>query len=208
MAKRTIAGLSPTRKPARSIALAGRTRQRILALGRRALEKGGPEAVSMRQIAQRAGITPMALYYYFQGRDALLKELCRSEFDRLRKYFSARGRAPGLQRPLLAYLDYALGHPRMFLYLFSDVRNDARKFPDDFREGKSPTLNLLAGEIRRGMEEGRFKKDDLWEVALSAWAQAHGLIVLYLGGRFNVKEDEFKRLYTRSLRRLWHGLKS
>jgi hypothetical protein len=96
----------------------------------------------------------------------------------------------------------------MFLYLFSDVRNDARKFPDDFREGKSPTLNLLAGEIRRGMEEGRFKKDDLWEVALSAWAQAHGLIVLYLGGRFNVKEDEFKRLYTRSLRRLWHGLKS
>jgi hypothetical protein len=56
------------------------------------------------------------------------------------------------------------------------------------------------------MRLGKLKRDDVWEVAMELWAQAHGYLMLYHGGRFHLSEEEFRKLVHRSLRRLLHGL--
>ena len=107
-----------------------------------------------------------------------------------------------------AYLDYAFERPHIFDYVFSNSRPDARRFPDDFRERRSPTLNPVADAVAKWMEQGSLRKDDVWEVALQLWAHAHGYVVLYRAGRFRLSQDELKQLVHRSMRRMLYGLKA
>lgn len=166
----------------------------------------------MRRVAAAAGITPMAIYYHFPNREGLLRIVVDREFDR----FAERIATPRPSRSFTdqmihlmdAYLDYAFARPRIFDYVFSNPRSDARRFPDDFRARRSPTLNLTADTVTHWMQKGRLRRDDAWEIALELWAQAHGYLMLYRGGRFNLSEEKFRILVQRSLRRLINGLKA
>jgi AcrR family transcriptional regulator len=176
------------------------------------LEKEGPEAVSMRRVASSAGITPMAIYYHFSNRDALLKALTEKEFLKLRETLEATGwrqlKAPfdRLTRMMKGYSTYALAHPRVYDYVFSRSRKDVRRFPQDFRARLSPALELIAECVAEAMQCGALKQDDVWEVSLQLWAQAHGYVALYRAGRFALSEEAFLKLCGRALRRLLDGL--
>ncbi|HEX4021471.1 MAG TPA: WHG domain-containing protein [Acidobacteriaceae bacterium] len=178
----------------------------------RILEEEGPENVSMRRIARELGITPMAIYYYYPDRQALLKSVTDAEFGKLLRFFEIRQRqTPRNQRLLMimdGYLDYAFARPRVFDYVFSKNREGARQFPDGFRNRQSPTLNPIADAIAEGMQTGELKQDDVWEVAMELWAHAHGYVALYHAGRFNLTERQFRMLVRRSIRRLLDGLKT
>lgn len=187
------------------------TADRIATAALHILEREGPEAVSMRKVAQAVGITPMAIYHHFPSRAALLETITDREFHTLVAAFDAsvaRGTAETrLFRLMDNYIDYALEHPRVFDYVFSQYRAGARRFPDDFHARRSPTLNRVADTVDEAMRQGRLRRDDVWEVALEFWAHAHGYVTLYRAGRFSLAEAQFRRLYRRSLRRLLDGLK-
>ena len=46
------------------------------------------------------------------------------------------------------------------------------------------------------MEEGKLKKDDIWEIALELLAHAHGYVMLYRAGRFNLSQTDFRKSRT------------
>jgi len=185
----------------------GRIYQCALAI----LESEGPQAVSMRRIARDIGITPMAIYHHFPSREALLDKVVDTEFERLAGFFRepVKGSTASarIAHIMDGYMDYALAHPRIFDYVFSSPRPGARRFPDDFRARRSPTLNVTADALSDWMKAGELHRDDVWELAMALWAHVHGYLALYRGGRFNLTEDEFRKLVRRSLRRFFHGLK-
>lgn len=187
------------------------TAGRITAVALRLLEQGGPDAVRMRRIAQAVGITPMAIYHHFPSREDLLKSITDREFEKMVTFIEhRRGRGSPTARLLQVmdyYLDYAFARPKIFDYVFSQYRTDARRFPNDFRARRSPTLTRVADVIAGAMQTGRLRKDDVWEVALQLWAHAHGYVALFRAGRFALSERQFRLLYHRSVRRLLHGLK-
>lgn len=41
---------------------------------------------------------------------------------------------------------------------------------------------------------------------MTLWAEAHGLIVLFLGNRFSCDTDAFRQIYSRSLETVLRGL--
>jgi hypothetical protein len=90
--------------------------------------------------------------------------------------------------------------------MFQVLRSGARKYPADFRAKRSPTGVLMESDIAEAIAQGSLADDDPLEVGLTLWAQMHGLIVLYLGGRVGMSEERFRRLYRRSLKRLLTGL--
>jgi AcrR family transcriptional regulator len=186
------------------------TELRIRRTALRLLEKEGPEAVTMRRLARSIGITPMAIYHHFATREALLREVVDAEFG---LFLDLLGKAPTydsveeqIEHALDAYLDYALARPRIFDYVFAKPREGARRFPEDFLAGHSPTLNPLAAAVAKWMDAGLIEKDDIWEVTLELWAHAHGYIALYRAGRFSLPPEDFKALVHRSMQRLFHGL--
>ena len=188
------------------------TKERIARCALRILEAEGPEAVSMRRVATEVGITPMAIYYHFPNRERLLRIVADREFDRFAERITtlrpSRSFTDQMIHIMDAYLDYALARPRIFDYVFSNPRPDARRFPDDFRARRSPTLNLTADTVAYWMRKGRLRRDDVWEIAMEMWAHVHGYLMLYRGRRFNLSEEEFRILVQRSLRRLVNGLKA
>jgi AcrR family transcriptional regulator len=188
------------------------TAEHIAKVALEILESEGPEAVSMRRIAQAVGVTPMAIYHHFPNRQALLDVVVDREFTRFLESIqshTARGSIESLIADCMdAYIDYAFDRPRIFDYVFSQPRLNARRYPDDFRARRSPTLNPIADLVSRAMDSGYLKKDDMWEIALELWAHVHGYIVLYRAGRFQLSEAEFRKLVQRSMRRLIHGLKA
>ncbi len=188
------------------------TSERIFAAALAILEEDGPDAVSMRRVADAVGITPMAIYHHFPNRDALLNTVTDREFAKFLGYIEGRPQRGSPEAQLVgameAYIDYAFDRPRIFDYVFSQPRPGARRYPEDFRARRSPTLNPIADGVRSAMRSGLFRKDDVWEIALELWSLVHGYLMLYRGGRFNLSETEFRALVRRALRRLIHGLKA
>ena len=113
------------------------TSDKILRAALKLFERGGAEAVSMRRIADAVGITPMAIYRHFPNREALLKRLSDDSFQAIAHEWAAHATHPDVLERLLAlltpYLDYALANPHLFDHAFSQRRDDARRFPEDFR---------------------------------------------------------------------------
>jgi AcrR family transcriptional regulator len=174
------------------------------------LEAEGPQAVSMRRVANEVGVTAMAIYHHFPNREALLNAVVDSEFQQLAEFFGRSNRKRSFEASMVhimdGYIDYALAHPRIFDYVFSIPRAGARRFPDDFRARRSPTLNITADSVSSWMKLGKLKRDDPWEIAMELWAHAHGYLALWRAGRFDLSEEEFRKLVHRSLRRLLNGL--
>jgi AcrR family transcriptional regulator len=188
------------------------TEERIAETALNLLETGGEDGVSMRRVAAAVGITPMAIYHHFADRRALLNFVVDREFTKYSESLQATPRRGTYESQILtcmdAYIGYAFAHPRIFDYVFAQPRPGARRFPEDFRARRSPTLNPVADLLQKAMDAGYLKQDDVWEVAMELWAHTHGYVSLYRGGRFALSEKEFRALVRRSIRRMLHGLKA
>jgi AcrR family transcriptional regulator len=189
-----------------------RTTRRIAIAARRLLDKEGAEAVTMRRVAKAVGITPMAIYRHYPCRAALLNSLADEGFEQLAVRLTGKRFSRSIEERLKQmgeiYLDHALENPRLFELMFVKPREGARRYPQDFKAGGSPTANLMAEAVREGMESGDFLEDDVWEIVFEMGALSHGLIMLYLGGRMDVTPARFRALYRQSFVRYIRGIRN
>jgi AcrR family transcriptional regulator len=179
------------------------TRSRILGEARELFVEHGAKGVSMRGVAARAGITPMAIYRHFPGREALLESVVRQGHDRFLTYLQAAMAAPTPQarfvRSGAQYLRFAREHPRDYSVLFLEVGDASAKAP---RWQDAATFRFLVDRVRECADAGVLVVDDPEEVALSIWAHIHGLVSLHLARKLPRDERAFRRLCARSLGRL------
>lgn len=152
----------------------------------------------MRRVATAVGITPMAIYRYFDDRDAMLEQVADNAFVELDQRFtekSAGAPADGRLRELLEiHVDFALDQPRLYDFMFTAQRQAARRYPHDFRGGQSERFNPLADTVADGIAQGVLDDGEVWEISLLLAAFMHGLIRLYLGGRVDVPKAQFRAL--------------
>jgi AcrR family transcriptional regulator len=186
------------------------TAERIIAAARRLLEREGAEAVTMRRVGDAVGITAMAIYRHYPDRAALLNAVADQGFAELAGTVQ-RTRLPARIEPRLLrltdlFVDHALAHPRMFELMFLVPRKGARRYPRDFKAGRSPTANPLAATLQVGMARGELRTDDPWEIAFEIGALLEGLVMLYLGGRIGGGPRQLRALIRRSIRRYLHGI--
>jgi AcrR family transcriptional regulator len=186
------------------------TKQNIATAARHILDEEGADAVTMRRVADVASITPMAIYRHYKARAGLLKSLADKGFEDLteriaRKSFSGTT-GERLIKMAEIYLDHALDNPRLFELMFLVKREGARRYPLDFKAGRSPTASLMADAVGAGMQSGELLDDDAWEIVFEMGALSHGLIMLYLGGRIALRAPRFRAMYRRSFKRYIRGI--
>ena len=187
------------------------TAEKIVAAASRLLDREGADAVTMRRVAKAVGITPMALYRHFADREGLLNALAEAGFAQLTARV-AKTAIPAepeeqLRKNLDVFLDFGLSKPRLFELMFLKRREGARQFPGDFRAGRSPTAKFAAAALEAGMEQGIFRRDDVWEITFETGALLQGLVMLYVGGRVGASEQEFRELCHRAFGRYLHGIR-
>jgi AcrR family transcriptional regulator len=98
------------------------TREEIRAVAIELFAENGVEQTSLRQIAERLGITKAALYYHFPSKDELLAELARPMVEDLEAFVGrARNAGPGDARNVLeAYLELCHRHRRLLQSVLRD----------------------------------------------------------------------------------------
>jgi AcrR family transcriptional regulator len=188
-----------------------RTADSILVAARELLDREGPAAVAMRPVAERVGITPMAIYRHYTDRASLLNAVANQGFQELAARVLALQLKGDVQHRLTqvgdVFLDVALRFPNLYQLMFLVPRVGARVYPEDFKARRSPTFNPTINILEQAMSAGELRPDDPVEVAFEVSALSHGLIMLYLGGRVGQSEKDFRSLYQRSFRRYFDGLR-
>lgn len=183
------------------------TRARILAEAEAVVATEGARAVTMRGVAARVGVTPMALYRHFPGRDALMAAIVEEAQATFLKYLQRSLAEPTAERRFFAagdqYLAFGLGHPRRYAALFMDAGPSAPGTPG--REAAwedAATFRFLVDRIRDCAAEGVLAIDDAEDAALTVWAHVHGLVSLHLAGKLPADDARFRDIYRHSVRAL------
>ena len=158
-------------------------RSELLRTSRQLLDESGPGALSMREVARRAGCTHQAPYHYFANREAILAALVHEGFDELADRLASAHE--GLEskdlRAILtasgnAYVEFALRHPGVFRVMFRPDVCDPERFPEVVQAG-----GRARGELAR-LVKVVLGDDAPLEVEVLFWSGVHGLASLLLDG--------------------------
>lgn len=172
------------REPGRSRASgAGSLRDDLLRISRELLDEGGPDALSMREVARRAGCTHQAPYHYFANREAILAALVEAGFDELANRLCEAHDLVGTEdlgtvaeASGNAYVEFALTNPGVFRIMFRRDMCDPARFP-----GIQVASRRTYDELGR-LARIRFGEHAIREHETALWASVHGLAVLLLDG--------------------------
>ncbi len=154
------------------------TRRAILDAAEALLAAGGEEGLSIRELCQRAGVTPPTVYHHFGDKGALVARVvdaCFEEFDRA----TAAGDEPddpveALRWAFDRYLDYGRRHPTHYRLLFPRKRAQPSA-------PATASYERLVARVGRAAAGGRLRAP-VEDVAPAFWAAAHGVTSLVIAG--------------------------
>lgn len=135
------------------------------------LDEGGDGALSLREVARRAGVSPAAAYRHVPDKEALLARLAARGFAAFGA--ALRAAAAGMPgAPLdamgLAYVEFALDRPARFRLMFGPLAARAKdEALGEARGAAFAALSAVAGSRA---------------ASLGAWGLVHGLAMLLLDG--------------------------
>ncbi|WP_328601951.1 TetR-like C-terminal domain-containing protein [Nocardia terrae] len=144
-------------------------RQRQIAAAARALlDEQGPEALTMRNVAEVLGIKAPSLYKHVPDKTALEHLVVADGFAEIADALEAAV-PQGLTGIAAAYRDYAIGHPHVYrLMNYRPLRRDLLPAGLEERTAR-PLAAAVGGDPAR---------------ARALWAFAHGMVSLEIDGRF------------------------
>lgn len=182
------------------------TRARILRAAEGVVASAGVPALTMRGVAARVGVTPMALYRHFSGRHALLAAIVEEAQGTFLTYLQRSMAEQTAERRFFGaaeqYLAFGLGHPQSYAALFMAHTPMTAAQPGTGTWQDAATFRFLVDRIRDCTAEGVLRVDDPEDAALTIWAHVHGLVSLFLAGKLPADADRFRTIYHRSVRDL------
>jgi AcrR family transcriptional regulator len=144
----------------------------LRAAARTILEEEGLDALSLRSVARKAGVSHAAPYRHFASREALLVEIALEGFEILRADIRHAGSAPGLPTERIvhigaAYARFAAQHGGLLQLMFG------KEIPNRF---DFPELEDATNSIPETM--GDALGDQV--LGLAVWGTVHGIAILCL----------------------------
>ena len=143
-------------------------RDEILEVAVTVLEEAGPEALTMRELADRMGIRAPSLYKHVQDKDDIVAGVQEWALRDLARHLSAVP-GQGLVALAEAYRSWARAHPRLYEVATRRPLARERIAPGVEQAAAAPLVTAVGGDEH---------------VARALWALAHGLVDLELSDRF------------------------
>jgi AcrR family transcriptional regulator len=178
-------------------------REQVLAASLALIEDEGVAALSLREVARRAGVSHQAPYHHFGNKEGIVAELVVRGFTRLAERLEAAERMRGtssrrLMQAGVAYVDFALAEPASFRIMFMSELVDLSAFPAADAAGArayAPLVRLVTERHGRGRtpKPGSEAARRFDALVTMHWSLVHGLATLLLdsslGNRFATRES-------------------
>lgn len=164
----------------------GNLRAALLEAAAAEIASVGPAALSLRELARRAGVSHAAPAHHFGDKRGLFTALAAEGFRLLHQRTTPALEAPGaLMATGQRYVEFALDHPSHFAVMFDQSLLAAND--EELVREKTVAFEVLFEAVRRGTRVA--SDDELAAQALTAWAIVHGLATLWLAGNLPYPVD-------------------
>lgn len=155
----------------------GDLRRALLDTALEAIDEHGPAAVSLRDVARRAGVSHAAPTHHFRDKAGLLTALAAEGWSLLADSLrDAAAQGQGFAELGVSYVLFATSHPAHFAVMRAPGL--ARHDDADLMAAMQGARAQLQAGIE-GLEPGTSNPD---VTALTAWSLVHGLAALILEG--------------------------
>ena len=172
----------------------GDLRHALLRSAERIIKKRGLAFVSLREVARDARVSHSAPAHHFGNKAGLLTAFAAEGFARMAEVCATEvKKAPDTGPDFLeaigrGYVRFAIENPAYFGVMFREELLDTSS--PEFSAASDRAYDLLVHAIRRCASEGYLAGADLDATAATAWAVAHGLATLWMGGRLRARSKE------------------
>jgi AcrR family transcriptional regulator len=173
----------------------GSLRQALIAAAVKAIAKQGVDALNLRALATRAGVSPGAPYHHFANRDELLRGIAEEGFEKFEASLIAeRDAAPGdasarLEALGRAYVSFAIARPGYFRVMFHGAAQTSGPTQPGLR-----AFSLLRDAVIDCQQAGAAPAGDPAPLVLTAWSAVHGLATLWADGALPFEGLEPERM--------------
>jgi AcrR family transcriptional regulator len=163
----------------------GDLKNALIKAGADILSKEGVSALSLRKVAQQAGVSHAAPYAHFADKQALIAAISTEGYQKLYAQIAQvadQYRSDPLRRLVessWAYVQFALNEPDHFKVTLSGMIDKEQEYPA-FVEAAQQTFNLVVDIVAQGQQAGLLRQGAPDLTAVSVWALIHGLVTLLL----------------------------
>ena len=168
----------------------GDLKNALIQAGVEILSKEGIQGLSLRKVAQRAGVSHNAPYSHFPDKQSLIAAISTEGFKQLYEEMdtaiSTYPKDPKrqLQESAWAYVQFAMNHTDTFKIMFSGVLEKEKEYPA-FVEISQKTFNRVVDIVHACQVAGILRSTSPEMTAVSVWGQIHGIISLILEGQIS-----------------------
>jgi AcrR family transcriptional regulator len=166
----------------------GDLKNALIKAGVEILAKEGVGGLSLRKVAQHAGVSHSAPYAHFPDKQSLIAAISTEGFNQLYTELEAAV-SPHSKNPkkqliegAKAYVRFAEKNTDTFKIMFSGVLEKEKDYPS-FVEISSKTFGLVIGMVRVCQDAGILPSISAERMAVSIWGQVHGIVSLALEGQ-------------------------
>lgn len=191
------------------------------------LETEGLEGLTLRAVAQRAGVSRTAPYRHFPTKRDLLAAAAAAGFKLLTRDLAvalqSRPDCPmeALLNGVAAYSRFGMAYPCLYRLMFASDLSKGPLFDEDgdktvensefpeLAEAGTASYEVLIESLERAQADGLIRPINSRDQALCIWATLHGLLSLYIDNRSSYAEHDteaFIQVSRRSIRMLLFGL--
>jgi AcrR family transcriptional regulator len=166
--------------------------ERLVDIAEELLDRDGLEALSLRRIARRAGVSHGAPLRHYPSLAALLSEVAARGFRLLSETIdksaaqlpSGAGPWARLAAAGRGYVELAVARPGLFALMFRPEALDEQH--SELLRASAEAFEQLVRLVRAAQDAGWRAEHDTRLLSGCVWAAMHGLALLWAQGAFNV----------------------
>lgn len=183
-------------------------RSRLRTVAEQQFAERGPEAVSMRSLADALGCSATTPYRYFKNKEEILAAVRAATLDRFAAKLEAAAARTGdaLERSRAvgdAYVTFAFEEPRAYRLIFDSSQPDAADYPDLARAA-ARARRTMVGYVEQMVNEG-YLQGNPELLGYVFWGGIHGLIMLHMAGKLSDHAPAFETVRAEMMRLIGRG---
>lgn len=178
------------KEPARANYHHGNLREALIEAAIQLVEEVGPENVSVREAAKRAGVSPGAPFRHFPNKTALMTAVAEQAMALFRAEVVRAVESVATDDPLArfeavgtAYLHWAIHNPTHFQIISTRSLIDWSS-SESLRDDNRVVRSLMELAIIDAQRQGKLRSENIDETHIAARALVYGLGRMYIDGHF------------------------
>ncbi len=195
------------------------TRKKILDAARELFATYGYEGVSMRKIAEKIEYSATTIYQHFADKEALIKELCYTDFHQLaeemKDLLRLKDPIEAIRKCGTAYAQFAVAYPNHYRLMFmtpypvtteeiTDEYEDVKGNPE--ADAYALLKKLVDDALALGLVQNAYRDPEL--ITQTLWAGVHGVasLEIAMGGDDWIPWRPLKQRTIAILDAMTHGI--